>query len=150
MRLDWTLRVAISTIGVAVALGACARSTEPRPESQPASTDVSVAFAGDTLRIPLGAQADTDNGRIIISFVERGNDSRCPANAVCVWQGDAEVRLRVRVGSNTIVTPLHTTLEPARVTVGGYALQLIGLTPYPGAGDQSGTPIAFVAVSSAK
>jgi hypothetical protein len=147
MRLACTFRIALSSLSVAAAFSACARSTEPRPETQPASTDVSVPFAGDTLRIALGAQASADGGRIVITFLDRVNDSRCPANVVCVWQGNAEVRLRVRVGSNTIVTPLHTTLDPARVAVGGYSLHLAGLTPYPGSGDQSATPVAHVVVN---
>jgi hypothetical protein len=144
------IRVALCAVLVTAALSACARSTEPRPEAQRASDDASVVVTSDTLRITLGTQASADGGKIAVSFLERVNDSRCAANVVCVWAGDAEVRLRVRAGEATVVTPLHTTLEPMRVSVGKYTLHLMGLTPYPGSGDQNATPIAHVVVSRGK
>lgn len=138
----------LALVATLLVLAACAASTEPPPNTQP--TDANVSVSGDTLRIPLGAQAMTQGGRVRVAFLERVGDSRCPTNVVCVWAGDAEVRVRVHAGGKELVARIHTTVEPQVVTFEGYALRLVGLTPYPGSGDQQATPVAYVTVSREK
>ena len=67
------------------------------------------------------------------------DDSRCPVNVQCVWQGDALVRITVW-SSGGVVTPgnfpleLHTGVEPRSAVKGGYRFTLDSLTPAPRAG----------------
>jgi len=118
-----------------VALAACGGAAGPverADDGAPASTVQPTAGLDDTLRIDLGAERTADRGNVRVRFVARVNDSRCPANAMCVWQGDAAVRLQVRVGSESRDTILHTSLQPSTLAIGGYTLSVPGLTPYPG------------------
>ncbi len=59
------------------------------------------------------------------------SDSRCPANALCVWAGDALVRIQVqpREGSNKAYD-LHTA-ENRPVTHDDVTIELTQLLPYP-------------------
>lgn len=57
------------------------------------------------------------------------NDSRCPSDVVCVWQGEAAVKI-------TVESPLAGTLELSTFhnqsdTLGTYIFQILEVTPYP-------------------
>lgn len=57
------------------------------------------------------------------------NDSRCPSDVVCIWQGEAVVKIKVE-------SPLAGTLELSTFhnpgdTLGTYIFQLVEVTPYP-------------------
>lgn len=86
----------------------------------------------DTLSIPLAEERSANDGRVRVRFVTLVSDSRCPANAVCVWEGDASVRLLVRVGGTTRDTVLHTFLEPRSLSIGRYVITITRVLPYPG------------------
>lgn len=73
-----------------------------------------------------------DAGRLVLTFVSRGTDSRCPAHVVCVWMGDAAVRIGARAGNTSVERELHTGLDPHSLTVNGYVVTVVGLLPYPG------------------
>jgi hypothetical protein len=100
----------------------------------------------DTLHVALGRSATADNGRLVLTFAARLADSRCPANVVCVWEGDATVRVSARVGRTTVERDLHTGVEPRTLSVDGYVVSVVGLTPYPGTDDR-GTPTAILRVT---
>jgi hypothetical protein len=126
---------------------ACSSSAAPNRGdlAGPASTSET---RGDTLSIGLGQSAFADGGRVEIKFDSRVADSRCPANAVCVWQGDAHARIATRVAGGAAVTSdLHSTLAPLKVTVDRYSISMIGMTPYPGAGRDGDTPVLIVRVA---
>jgi hypothetical protein len=104
------------------------------------------ASLDDTLHIQLGRSASVDGGRLVLTFVSRGADSRCPANVVCVWMGDALVRIAARIGSTSLERELHTGLEPHSLNVNGYVVTVVGLLPYPGTG-VTGTPTVLLRVT---
>lgn len=57
------------------------------------------------------------------------NDSRCPSDVVCVWQGEAVVKI-------SIESPLSGSLELSTFnnltdTIGPYSFELIDVAPYP-------------------
>ena len=130
-------------------LAACSSTAAPSRGDLAAPASTQSEVRGDTLSIPLGQSASFDGGRLAITFDARVNDSRCPANVVCVWQGDAHVRITTRVGGGAAVTSdLHSTLTPLEVGVDRYVISMIGMTPYPGAGRESDTPVLLVRVAS--
>lgn len=70
-----------------------------------------------------------------LSFLEVSSDSRCPVDAVCVWQGNAAVEIAVGVGEG----PSHPrTLDTAdgipTVDFSGFRVTLLDLRPVPHAG----------------
>jgi hypothetical protein len=81
-----------------------------------------------TLRIGQSAQVES----MKITFLRVAQDSRCPTDVFCFWQGDAEVELLVihpETGRRRVT--LHTTLTPKQGTVAGYLVRLNRLAPYP-------------------
>lgn len=112
-----------------LAVGACASSngapTEPVAYSQ--------AEAADSVRVPVGQTIAVQGVKVRFSAVE--SDSRCPMDAICVWQGDA-VAVFVVEQNCDCRTPafelkLHTSLEPKSGTAYGFRVTLLNLQPYP-------------------
>lgn len=72
--------------------------------------------------------------RIAIEWLEV-NDSRCPKDAVCVWEGEVAVRLGVSTDGDEVeevlLTRHHDGDERATTEVAGYGLRLAGVDPYP-------------------
>ena len=57
------------------------------------------------------------------------NDSRCPADVICVWQGEAVVKIAIESpfpGTLALSTFNHLT-----DTIGPYSFELINVAPYP-------------------
>jgi len=136
----------------AAILTACSSAAAPgRDDPAPASKTQSTSFV-DTLSIGLGQSVTADGGRLEVRFDARVSDSRCPVNAVCVWQGDANARIITRVaGGAPVKSELHTALEPKKVVVDRYTISMIDVTPHPviaTTSRDSETPVLIVRVSS--
>lgn len=138
-----TLLVAIA----AAALAACSGTSAPVEHggNQP-SPDDTPRIVDDTLHIALGAERVADGGRLAIRFLERVSDDRCPANAICVWAGDARVRLAVRSGTFSSETVIGMNLEPKAILAAGYRITVAELSPYPGLYDEESAPAPAVVV----
>ena len=106
-----TARLAAALIAAA-AIAACSSATIVGDDGGRPADQTANRRADDTLHIPIGATRTADGGRISVRFEARVADSRCPANAVCVWQGDAQIRVAAASGGTTVTGDLHTTLEP--------------------------------------
>ena len=67
-----------------------------------------------------------------LEFVRVSGDSRCPADALCVWAGDAIVHLRV-TGGGSAEHELHTQAIGGHTAVvhEGFRIELVELKPYP-------------------
>ncbi len=107
------------------------------------------SHATDTLTIPLGASVTSNDGGLRVAFLRLEQDSRCPVNVTCVWEGDAAVRLRADANRTTAEATIHTALDPKTLTAGGYVLALLDVLPYPGAADSARTPEVQVLVRPA-
>ena len=76
----------------------------------------------------LGGEYESSTNSLIFSIVEI-NDSRCPSDVVCVWEGKADVRIDVdRPQSGSI---LLSTYDNLKDTVGDFSFELIDVSPYP-------------------
>jgi hypothetical protein len=63
-----------------------------------------------------------------VQFVRVSNDSRCPADVVCIQGGDALVHILVNGGGYV----LHTgDASQASIAHGGVSIELVELQPYP-------------------
>ena len=133
---------------------ALATACSSAPAAAPGSGGAAPDAAGDsrsgplddTVHVQLGQTAKADNGRLILGFAARLSDSRCPANVVCVWMGDAAVRVTARVGRTSVERELHTGIEPHSLSVDRYVVTVVGLTPYPGT-DAAGPPTVVLRVT---
>jgi hypothetical protein len=60
------------------------------------------------------------------------NDSRCPSNVNCIWEGNAEVRFVYLNGTKMVKFSLNTNSSMRKDTLlDGYTIELVRLTPYP-------------------
>jgi len=87
-----------------------------------------------SLRIGEGARVGSEGVEVVLDEVVA--DSRCAAGVQCVWEGDAVVRVGLRVGlDEPQVLELHTAARERRAaTLRGYRVRLVGLEPRPIAG----------------
>lgn len=75
---------------------------------------------GDTVVMP---------DKTVVSLAEI-NDSRCPAGANCVWEGRADVTLKVTLSATEQKVELNEA-EKVSVTFDNYKFEFIELTPLP-------------------
>ena len=118
-----------AVVVASLVIGACASNnalpTEPVVYSQ--------AEAADSVRIRVGQTIVVESIKVRFNAVE--SDSRCPMDAVCVWQGDAVANLSVEQNCEcdtpAFELKLHTSLQPKSGTAYGFRLELLNLQPYP-------------------
>ena len=68
-----------------------------------------------------------------LGFEEVSQESRCPSDVVCVWEGEVTLVLGVTIGDGPTV-PQQVTLRgggSAPVTIQGVTLTLFRVDPYP-------------------
>ncbi|MGK7370041.1 MAG: hypothetical protein ACNS64_07480 [Candidatus Halalkalibacterium sp. M3_1C_030] len=82
---------------------------------------------GEEFELVFGEQISLDNGNLTITFKEVLEDSRCPEGVTCVWAGNAQVALVL----NDNETKFNTYLEPQEITIAGFRVELISVSPYP-------------------
>lgn len=99
----------------------------------PAPVEAAGRLAGATTVLAPGESAASPaDSRHIVTLVGVANDSRCPINANCVWEGDADVRLSHRVGQGPDVSfTLRVNRAPRDTVIGVTRIALDSLTPYP-------------------
>lgn len=79
-----------------------------------------------------GEMARVEQAAIGVLFVGVAGDSRCPADVVCVWAGDATVQLRVVDAGRSNDYELHTgDAKRAAVIHRSLEIALLQLQPYP-------------------
>ena len=102
--------------------------------------------AGDA-QIELGETATVEG--LAITFDAVVDDSRCPLDAVCVWEGQAVVTLTVEgVTADLLVSgPPSGTAAERSLLVRDRLVSAVGLAPYPRVQGQSGArPVVAVSV----
>ena len=87
------------------------------------------------VEIGLGESVQLPDQGIGISFDQVLEDSRCPANVVCVWAGEAVIELTVTEADASALVRL--SLRPGRVPNSqpgseDISIRLTSLEPYPG------------------
>lgn len=111
---------------VALAAAACG-SAPPGPSPTPGAI---AGVTGQPTKVGMGQAASFDGGRFELGLVEVTEDSRCPADVVCIQAGTGKLRSWVRTSSGRRDTELRTdTRSP--VPFDGYAVQVTALEPYP-------------------
>ena len=117
----------LSTAVLVITLAACSSNSvsDTSAPSQPDGTTSQQEVGKAVMKV--GESIVLNDLRLTFRSVE--GDSRCPADAVCVWAGDAEIALKIEQGSQVAVAALHTTLEPKKTVWNGYTISLVAVTP---------------------
>jgi len=123
-------KLAVSSTLLAVAITGCGDPTTPDLDRDsallPASREIVLEY-GDDIRL---------KGSVIrLSFGEVLEDSRCPVDVTCVWEGNGKVVIGIAAGMGpTHALILNTSLEPRSVVWSGIRVTLLELTPSPHSG----------------
>jgi hypothetical protein len=92
----------------------------------------SITF-NDTIKLPYKKCLYQPDDHFYICLDSVMNDSRCPTGAMCIWEGNAEVKIKYeKLNENPVYFNLNTNLRFTRDTViDGYRISLLDLSPYP-------------------
>jgi len=88
----------------------------------------------DTVEIANSETKYNFENNIVLRMDSVLNDSRCPSNVQCVWEGNAEVRFLFTVDSRGTDFVLNThggNNFNSDTVIGGYSIKLLNLSPYP-------------------
>lgn len=117
---------------VAVLLAAACGGSNQDVDSLAGPAATVEARQGETFRLRPGETARIAGAGLLVGFRAVTQDSRCPADVVCVWEGDASARIRASADGRSY-TPfdLHTTLDPKTAEFAGRTITLVSVEPYP-------------------
>ncbi len=99
----------------------------------------------DSLSIKAGQTAVAENGDKL-TFIKVLDDSRCPATAICIWQGfvSAELLAETAAGKQTFTLTTNPDVENGETAViMGYEVSLVNVLPYPGTSVEEPKPEDF-------
>jgi hypothetical protein len=96
----------------------------------PTGVPTSVA-AGQPFDLAVGGSARVTGPIAVITFVAVVEDSRCPVGSlvVCVWAGNARVRLQVEQSGTVQLVEINTNIEPTQAFVGTLSIRLTAISP---------------------
>ncbi len=100
-------------------------STEP--------TSIQAPPLGADFTLAPGEMATIGATGLVVTFVRVVSESRCPVNPQiqCIWEGTAQLQLRVSGLGATRDMPIETLSTANTATVDGYVIRLRDLTPGP-------------------
>ena len=87
-----------------------------------------------SVEVTVNAGQTVSAGTARVRFAELLEESRCPATAICVWQGNGKIRVEVINDGSTASVSLNTAGEPSfprEATALGVRVRLLDLQPYP-------------------
>lgn len=94
------------------------------------------AIAGKPFELKTGVTASLPNGTRL-TFEAVKEDSRCPADAQCIWAGDAVVIVVLKAPKGPPESrELHMRPSGPGITYDDYTITLTALAPYPRAGQE--------------
>lgn len=88
------------------------------------------------LKLHEAAEGRIEGEKVKLSFDAVVSDSRCPANAMCIWQGAATATFSFTKNNDAHRFNLSTiTMKPnytKDTVIAGYKIEFVNLLPYPG------------------
>lgn len=80
----------------------------------------------NVFKINQSYQSEENSLKVEITNIE---DSRCPTDVICVWQGEA--RVTVKTEQPELFTTILSTYDNQIDTLCNYSIELIDVQPYP-------------------
>jgi len=81
------------------------------------------------------AKGEIAGNNLSLCFTAVESDSRCPANAICIWEGTAICNFTFMKNGDRHQLKLTTLAipgSPKDTTVAGFKIEFLNLSPYPG------------------
>jgi len=110
-----------------VILSGCARTTGDDTAYQ--------ASLGKEFQLRPGEMAEIHSEKLFVKFLNVTEDSRCPENVVCIWEGQATVEISFQRNGRDFgkfnLTSRAGQPKLAAITVDGYSVRLVSVElPY--------------------
>lgn len=83
----------------------------------------------DSVQLAPGDQISA--GGLLLTFMEATDDSRCPVDVTCIWQGTAMVHITLAPAAGAGTAEVLNPFDRAFVDFSGYRVTLLGLLPVP-------------------
>ncbi|MFL5464839.1 MAG: hypothetical protein ACJ8AC_12465 [Gemmatimonadaceae bacterium] len=91
-----------------------------------------VADPGTSFTLPVGKTAAVRGTDTRLTFTEVREDSRCPTDVTCVWEGDAKIAIAISQNGGAGETKVLSIRSPANeTTAGNLRIRFVGLAPVP-------------------
>ncbi len=119
----------LALVPLLIATAACSGSSDVD-----AVPDQSNALAGLPAEVVLGFgdEVQLDGSILRLSFADVLEDSRCPTDVTCVWEGNGKVRIGIAAGTGpTHPLDLNSTVDPRAVDWNGVRVTLLEILPLP-------------------
>jgi hypothetical protein len=134
----------VCCLAVSLACGVSAGPRTPVPVTPAGGSDLNggggdeAAATVQKIVLKVGESAELRDKTLTLELESVSNDSRCPVDVQCVWEGDAEIRLCVKGGDQKEETyELHTSPRQGKSSVverGAWSIKLTNLAPAPHSG----------------
>lgn len=114
---------------VLLALGATGCGNPTAPDQ---TRDSALLTLSREIVLQYGEDIRLEGSVLRLNFGEVLEDSRCPVDVTCVWQGNGKVVIGIAAGMGpTHALFLNTSVEPRSVVWSGIRVTLLELTPAP-------------------
>jgi len=116
----------LSTLFLVLLLSNCNKNTE-------LTGDTSFRL-NDTLKLAINKSAINNENQLTIRIDSILNDSRCPSDVICIWEGNAAVRFLMNNDGEKTKFVLNTQGVinfDSDTVIDEYSIQLVNLRPYP-------------------
>jgi hypothetical protein len=123
------IKLSLVVLAVVMALATATAGCTGTPTSVQVNLDQEVSLS-------VGQTAVVQSQQLKIHFVEVVNDSRCPGDVQCFWQGEANCLVEITLAKSVqrlVLTQPGLTTGPAAQDFNGYELRFT-LEPYPQSG----------------
>lgn len=135
-------------------------SSNTNTQPQSSSHQIAVPYTplqGMQKKLTIGStqRFEVSGQQVEVTFEQIIEDSRCPKDVVCIWEGQAKLQFAVSVPALNLSKKVTPTLrvghpELGQVVIGSVGLDLIGLSPDSSATNQKAvSPEATVVVGKA-
>ena len=135
-------------------------SSNTNTQPQSSSNQIAAPYTplqGTQKKLTIGStqRFEVSGQQVDVTFEQIIEDSRCPKDVVCIWEGQAKLQFAINVPALNLTKKVVPTLrvghpELGQVTVGSVGLDLIGLSPDSSAANQKAvSPEATVVVGKA-
>jgi len=125
----WKMAPVVGMLAAAVLTAGCA---EDGADPMAPVLGASLLSGPVGVTLPAGGAALLAEGALRLTFRRVVEDSRCPVEVTCVWEGNAVVEVAVSLGSAPAMPlQLNTTLEPRSRIHEGLRVSLLELRPEP-------------------
>lgn len=94
----------------------------------PVRSDVPTVPVNTDFDVAIGAMARIQDSDLVVRFDTVTEDSRCPEDVECVWEGNATARVTVDSAGTATVAEFRTS-QPQPVRSFGWAFELRELRP---------------------